>query len=246
MSRVPVRLTVGLLSLLVSPQFLYAQAIDEVLLERPVGAPVRALVSGPAEADAAILFLHDWFGISNHTRDALGRLAGLGYRAMALDLYDGESAETHARAGALSGALDAAEVQSKLETGLAALRDAGFERIGTLGFSMGGNPAFTAARLGGADASAAVYGGGMEVLSDDELQTLGFPLLLVTGSDDDWPMGTIQALLPRMKNLEVYVYPNARHGYAQPLFAGGANLDEEATETTWEVIEAFLDRNLGS
>jgi hypothetical protein len=36
----------------------------------------------------------------------------------------------------------------------------------------------------------------MESLSDDELAGLGFPLLLVTGSDDAWPMTTVEALLP--------------------------------------------------
>lgn len=246
MHRAPVRLTVSLLSLLVSPQLSSAQSIDQVLLDRANGDPVRALVAGPADADAAILFLHDWFGVTDQTRDALERLAELGYRAMALDLYDGESAETHARAGELSGSLNTDDVRSKLETGLAALREAGYERIGTLGFSMGGNPAFSAARMGNAAAAAVVYGGGMENLSDEELAALGFPLLLVTGSDDAWPMGTVQALLHRMKNLEVYVYPNARHGYAQPLYAGGDNLDEKATETTWRVLEIFFDRSLGS
>ena len=114
---------------------------------------------------------------------------------------------------------------------------------------MGGNPAFKAARIGNVRAAAVVYGGGMENLSDDELADLGFPLLLVTGSDDAWPMGTVQALLPRMNavgsDLEVFVYPRARHGYAQPLYAGGDNLDPVATEATWEVLDSFFARNLG-
>jgi len=225
------------------------QSINTFQLKRSDANPVRALVAGPEDADAAILLLHDWFGVTDATRDALQRLAHLGYRVMALDLYDGESATTHERATELSRSLTPDDVRSKLEAGLSALSDAGFESIGTLGFSMGGNPAFNAARMGNVSAAAVVYGGGMENLSDDELAALGFPLLLISGSDDAWPMGTIQALLPRMNavgaDLEVYVYPQARHAYAQPLYAGGDNLDPVATEATWEVLEGFFARNLG-
>ena len=46
-------------------------------------------------------------------------------------------------------------------------------------------------------------------------------------------------------DLEVYVYPQARHAYAQPLYAGGDNLDPVATEATWAVLESFFRRNLG-
>jgi len=246
---VPVRVTVAILTLIAAPQWLEAQGIKEVSLDRDGAEPVRALVAGPEDADAAILLLHDWFGVTDGTRDALRRIANLGYRGLALDLYDGESATTHARAGELSGSLSRDEVRSKLETGLATLMDAGFHEVGALGFSMGGDPAFTAARMGDVGAAAVVYGGGMESLSDEELAALDFPLLLVTGSDDAWPMGTVQALLPRMNavgaELEIYVYPRARHAYAQPLFAGGDNLDPVATEATWEVLESFFARNLG-
>ena len=250
MLRNSVRLIAGLAAVLLSVSTLPAQqSINAFQLKRADADPVRALVAGPEDAAAAILLLHDWFGVTDATRDALQRLAKLGYRAMALDLYDGESATTHERATELSRSLTPEDVRSKLETGLKSLKDAGFEQIGTLGFSMGGNPAFNAARIGNVRAAAVVYGGGMENLSDDELAELGFPLLLVTGSDDAWPMGTVQALLPRMNavgaELEVFVYPRARHGYAQPLYAGGDNLDPVATEATWEVLESFFARNLG-
>lgn len=42
-----------------------------------------------------------------------------------------------------------------------------------------------------------------------------------------------------------YVYPQARHGYVQPLYAGVGNLDPVATKATWEVLESFFARNLG-
>lgn len=244
------RCLVPLLAVLLSAPSLAAQAIQEVELTSATNEPVRALVAGPADAEAAVLLLHDWFGVTDATRDALTRLAALGYRGMALDLYDGDSATTHKRAGELSGALVAEEVRAKLEAGIAALRAEGFTTIGTLGFSMGGNPAFSAARMGGEGigAAAVVYGGGMESLSDDELAGLGFPLLLVTGSDDAWPMTTVETLLPRMNALgaalEVYVYPRARHGFAQPLYAGGDNLDPLAIEATWRMLEGFFERNL--
>jgi len=251
MIRNTARLMTGLATVLMAATALPAQqSVNTFQLKRSDANPVRVLVAGPEDAGAAILVLHDWFGVTDATRDALRRLANLGYRAMALDLYDGESATTHPQATELSRSLKSDDVRSKLEAGLAALKNAGFSKIGTLGFSMGGSPAFSVARLGDVGAAAVVYGGGMESLSDEELAELGFPLLLVTGSDDAWPMGTVQALLPRMNavgaDLEVFVYPRARHAYAQPLYASGANLDPVATEATWEVLESFFGRNLGN
>jgi dienelactone hydrolase len=46
------------------------------------------------------------------------------------------------------------------------------------------------------------------------------------------------------KEAEIDVYPGADHGFTQPLYADGANLDPEATRMTWLLLEDFPGRHL--
>src|SRR6516162_6931959 len=55
----------------------------------------RAYVAGPEDAKAGILFVHDYFGISDAVKESVERLGALGYRVSAVDLYKGRSATTN-------------------------------------------------------------------------------------------------------------------------------------------------------
>ena len=66
------RVMTGLAAVLVATTVLSAQSsINTFQLKRPDGDPVRALVAGPEDADAAILLLHDWFGATDATWEVL-------------------------------------------------------------------------------------------------------------------------------------------------------------------------------
>jgi Dienelactone hydrolase family len=47
------------------------------------GKLYRAFASGPADANLGILFVHDFFGITDATRKSAERLGALGYRTIA-------------------------------------------------------------------------------------------------------------------------------------------------------------------
>ena len=63
-----------------------------VTLKQDDGRELRAFVAGPADAKSAVLIIHDYFGISDATRQSVQRLGALGYRSLAVDLYGGKSA----------------------------------------------------------------------------------------------------------------------------------------------------------
>src|SRR4051794_39899587 len=46
----------------------------------------RAFVAGPASAEAAVLVVHDYFGISDAMKQSVERLGTLGFRSVAVDL----------------------------------------------------------------------------------------------------------------------------------------------------------------
>jgi dienelactone hydrolase len=66
---------------------------------------IRAYAAGPGDAKAGVLILHDYFGVSEFTKASADRLAGLGYRVIAVDLYGGRSATAHEQARQLMQAL---------------------------------------------------------------------------------------------------------------------------------------------
>ena len=55
----------------------------EGYLARPAGPPRAALV-----------VVHEWWGLNDHIREMANRLAAAGYLALAVDMYDGRVAET--------------------------------------------------------------------------------------------------------------------------------------------------------
>ena len=213
------------------------------------GVTVSGIAAGPEDAPAAVLFVHDFFGLSPAAHQNVSRLAGLGYRVLGIDLYHGTVAADQQQAGALMGGLDPARVAIDLRGGVDWLQRGG-RPIATLGFSMGAAPAMNAAYLSeGVVAVANVYGGGAEGLVAANGGTLPAPFLFITGSNDGWPMGALGTLigagLPASHQFEFYVHPGAQHGFAQPMFNGGANLNPEASRITWTLIEAFLAREMG-
>ena len=69
-----------------------------VTLKQGDGSEFRAFVAGPADGKAAVLIVHDYFGISDATKESVKHLGALGYRSVAVDLYGGKSATSHGEA----------------------------------------------------------------------------------------------------------------------------------------------------
>lgn len=140
-----------------------------VNIQQADGTALRTFVAGPADSMTGVLVLHDYFGISDATQEAVKRFGSLGYRAMAIDLYGGKSASTHDEAVKLMQSLDRKATDRVLQTGLDQLKRPG-RKIATLGFSMGGQESLLA-NLNDPDAvsaSAIVYGFGFDVSTRED------------------------------------------------------------------------------
>lgn len=233
------------------PLSLFAQNGSGVFiqLKESGGTPFRAYVAGPEKALAGVMVVHDFFGISDATKASVERLGALGYHAVAVDLYSGQSATTDAEATKLMNALDTQLAGRIMQAGIDYLKHSSCS-IGLMGFSMGGLQAINA-QLNDPQAISAtvlVYGGSFDSIDPARLITLSSPILTVAGSKDAWAASSAINFLSIMGKLglpsEVYLYPNADHGYAQPLFHAGANYNAEATRVTWLLAEDFLDRHL--
>lgn len=213
------------------------------------GSEVRGFVAGPVDAKAGVLVIHDYLGISDSTREAVEHLGALGYRALAVDLYRGKFATTHDEAVKLMQSLNRTHTDKVLQAGLDYLKRPG-RKLGTLGFSMGGQESLNA-NLNDPDAVNAtvmIYGAGFDKIAPTRLEKLKSTVLVVTGAEDTGATQAAVDFLSRMKEAkrpyEMLIYPGADHGYAQPLFNGGKNYDPQAVRATWVLVDDFLSSHL--
>ncbi len=226
-----------------------AESGSFVTLKRGDGSEFRAFVAGPADAKAAVLIVHDYFGITDATKQSVDHLGALGYRSVAVDLYGGKSAAGHEEAVKLMQSLDRRATDKILQAGLDYLKQPG-RKLATIGFSMGGQESLNA-NLNDPEAVSAtviIYGFGFDKIDTKRLERLKSPVLVVAGGEDTGATQAAINFLSSMKGAkrqyEMLVYPGADHGYAQPLFNEGKNYNPEAVRTTWVLVEDFLDSHL--
>ena len=222
-----------------------SEAQEKLQLTTETGVAFEAIATGPEESKAGILLVHDWFGVSEFYQEAAARLGALGYRVIAVDLYNGQSAETHKDAFALMQAMIPENADGKVNAGLKALKKEG-RKIATFGFSLGTEYAFRGAISEAVDAVVIWYG----FSPDNASQLEGFRAnaLFVYGSLDgpaaDQAATTSKLMDAQGLKAEIYIYPQAHHAFAQPLFNAGKTYDPIAAEAAWVVTEDFLDRKL--
>jgi carboxymethylenebutenolidase len=239
---------VGLLTVLIAlfaSWPLFAKTVPETL--HTSSGSFNVYVAGPSEARGGIVLVHDWFGVSPSFLGATDRLAKLGYRVIAVDLYDGRRATTHEEAGALLGSLDAQLAAQKIDAAIQSL-SLRPRNIAVMGFSMGVKHALAAA-LRNESIRATVLWYGETVNEPKDLKKLQGPALLIVGSADGPTAADNAAAFSKAADAagaaaEVYVYPGAAHAFAQPLFNQGKTYDPIASETAWRLSEDFLRRRM--
>jgi carboxymethylenebutenolidase len=146
------------------------------------------------------LIVHDYFGISDATKQSVLRLSALGYRSVAVDLYGGKSATSHEEAVKLMQSVDRKTTDRLLQAGLDYLRQPG-RTVATIGFSMGGQESLNA-NLNDPEAVSAtvmIYGSGFDKVDIKRLERLRSPVLVITGGEDT---GATQAAINFLSNME--------------------------------------------
>ena len=197
-----------------------------------------------------IVVIHEWWGLNDNVRRATRRLAGEGYRALAVDLYGGESAENPSGARALmqTAMEDREAVLANLAAAHNYLRqDAESPRVAVMGWCFGGGMTLQAAidqpdRFNGA----VIYYGSVGDVSRKQIEPVSFPMLGHFGSEDqNIPVEDVERFETMLSDLgkdaQIHLYEGAGHAFANP---SGTNYEEEAAATAWERTTAFLDRTL--
>jgi len=221
-------------------------ALKIIELETADGVKFPAFIAGPEDSDKGILLVHDWFGASEFYAETAFRLGEEGYRVIAIDYYDGEDATTHQGAFALMQKVDAGLTAEKVQAGLDALKSEG-RKIGAFGFSLGTEYAWRGA-LNDADVAAVALWYGFTPTTDEHVEGLNADTLIILGSLDgpaaDQGSTYSKLMDAHGKKGELYIYPQAHHAFAQPLFNAGETYDPVGAEISWLITADFFARKL--
>jgi len=207
--------------------------------------------SPQAKANApAVLVFHEWWGLNDNIQKMTEKLAAEGYTALAVDLYEGQVADKPEDAMTLmkQASQNQKNFNSNVEQAYDYLKTktkAG--KIGTIGWCFGGTSSLNTALLlpKKIDATVIYYGSGIE--SDrDKLKVLEMPILGIFAElDQSIPVAKVkqfeQTLKSLGKSVEIDIYPNADHAFANP---SGTRYNATAAEDAWKKTIAFLKKNL--
>lgn len=204
------------------------------------------LPAGEGKAPAIVL-IQEWWGVNDHIRSLLDRLAAAGFVALAPDLYHGKVTADAGEAGRLMTELDKPGALEEIAGAVRYLAD--HERsngkVGVMGFCMGGALAFAAAATI-PEIGAAVPFYGIPSPTPDYAQVKA-PILAHFAARDQWAKASLaqeiqQQLQGLGKSIELHVY-DAEHAFMNDTRA--EVYDANAARLAWNRTIEFLQQHLG-
>lgn len=226
-------------------------ATQEVTYAGIDGTDVVGYLARPAsgEATAGILVIHEWWGLNDNVRSMARQLAGEGYVALAVDLYEGEVAETRDDAGRLArGSRDNPDRgrQNMQQAWQFLKEEQGVEKVGVIGWCFGGGWSLQTALMLGQGIDGAVIYYGRVVTDRDSLEALSSPLLGIFGAEDNGiPVATVREFQTTLdllgKNASIHIYEGADHAFANP---SGTRYNEDAAKDAWAKTLTFFSQTL--
>ena len=193
-----------------------------------------------------VVVIQEIFGVNHHIRAMCDRFAGIGYAAIAPQVFDrfardfesGYSPDEIAHARSLIGNLNFDLMMKDIEASVGNLKSVG--PIGIVGYCMGGTAAFLAAcRLNGLSTAVAYYGGMIDKFADEKPKC---PVQMHFGEKDEGiPLSTVEDIKKKQPQAEVYTYPGAPHGFACD---ERASFRQESADLAWQRTTAFLAKNM--
>jgi len=223
---------------------------------------LKGYLARPVESGArrpGIVVFPEWWGLNDYAKRRARQLAGLGYVALAADVYgDGLATEIAQEAGKLAGLykgdrrLMRARCSAALAT-LSALPDVDASRLAAIGYCFGGTCALELARSGAELKGVVSFHGGLAADPGVASEPLQAAVLVCHGADDPHVSGTeVAAFQQEMRDAgadwQFVHYAGAAHAFTNPGAGGhaipGVAYDPRADVRSWTHMKAFLEERL--
>jgi len=197
----------------------------------------------------ALVVLHEDWGLTDWVKEQTRKLAGQGYVALAVDLYRGQVAYDPSLAYELMIGTPPDRALRDMEAALhflAAHADVNEEKMGSIGWSVGGKWSLLLA-VNDPFLAACVVNYGSMPTDPADIQKIHAPVLGIFGADDrSIPASDVEAFESAMnsahKSIDVKIYPGASHAFENSDNKLGYR--EDAAEDAWQRTVTFLDQHL--
>lgn len=199
----------------------------------------------------AIVVIHEWWGLNDWVKESAQKLADRGYVALAVDLYRGKMTANSDEAHELSRGLPGDRAIRDLTAAFAYLKtrpDVKKERIGVIGWCMGGGYALSMA-LTVPDLAACVVNYGSLVTEPTSIAKISCPILGNFGeADRGIPAASVRefekACKAAGKSVDIKLYPGAGHAFINENNKEGYNAN--AAQDAWTRTFTFFEKTLKS
>ncbi|MGH9060375.1 MAG: dienelactone hydrolase family protein [Acidimicrobiales bacterium] len=199
-----------------------------------------------------VIVIQEWWGLTSHIVDITDRLAREGFVALAPDLFGGATTHDAGEAQKLMSSLPADRAARDLAGAVDYLlgrTEVTGEKVGAIGFCMGGGFVLTLAQQQGDRVAAAVPFYGVMAEVPDDLSNLTADIQGHYGEQDDFvPVDGVRRLADTIeqqagKKPEIHFYP-AGHAFCNDENLLGTYDPEQATKA-WDRAVSFLHAKLG-
>jgi carboxymethylenebutenolidase len=196
----------------------------------------------------AIIVIHEWWGLSDWVKEQASKLSDQGYVALAVDLYRGKVATTAEVAHELMNGLPEDRAKRDLHAAfdyLASQPNVKKDRIGSIGWCMGGGLSLDVA-LQQPTLRAVVINYGRLVTDPQSLKQINASVLGLFGAHDQGITPSVpkfeSSLKELGKNVDIKIYPDAGHGFENPVNKDGYRADDAAD--AWKRTVKFFAATL--
>ena len=196
-----------------------------------------------------VVVIQEWWGLVRHIKDVCDRFAAEGYVALAPDLYHGETTKSPDEAGKLMMALRIDEAEKDLRGAIQYLLNheaTTGDKVGTIGFCMGGALSLYAASKNSQVGACVVFYGIHPNVKPD-LENLQAPVLGIYAEKDGFvPPEAVRELEAKLKGLgkqaEMHIYPDTDHAFFNDQRPDVYHT--QADEDAWLRVLKIFDRKL--
>ncbi|HXG04561.1 MAG TPA: dienelactone hydrolase family protein [Candidatus Binatia bacterium] len=212
------------------------------------GGTTSGYLATPAAGKGpGVLVIQEWWGLVGHIKNVCDRFAAEGFTALAPDLYHGQTASEPDTAGKLFMALNIAQAEKDLRGAVDFLaQQATSQKVGVVGFCMGGQLALFAATLN-PKVGAVVDFYGVHPNVKPDYSRLHGPVLGLFAAKDQFVTPDnareLEAAIKRAgKSCEIHIYPDADHAFFNDERPDVYN--RAAAEDAWRRTLAFLRQHV--
>lgn len=223
--------------------------MGEIVTYPSNGKTARGYLATPSEPGPGVVVIQEWWGLVPHIKDVCDRLSSEGFVALAPDLFNGVTTTEPDEAGKLMMDLDlerAGKDMSGAVDFLLAHASVEPDKIGCVGFCMGGALSLTLATIAPIEACVTYYG--VPTQAPPDYSKIRGPVLGHFAEHDGWAShDAATALFDTLQSLgktgERYTYPGTEHAFFND--ARPEVYHAEAASQSWDRTLEFLRKNLG-